>query len=553
MKATFATAAVLSTLLSLARTDAETSRPRLLVFVCIDQARFDYLERFRPVLTGGLKHVMDQGVAFTDAHHNHAVTATGPGHASLSTGLYPSRSGIIANDWFDREEGETVNCVQDSSAPILRPGGRSSSGSSSSGRSPENLLHPAFADWLKDVSPRSKVFAVSRKDRSAILMGGKKADAAFWYDSRTGQFVTSRYYFKNYPAWMQEFHEKEIVDSYFGKTWEPLPVEPAKYLELGIERLDQGAFERNFPYPFGWAEFSPDRTFYTSFYASPFIDTYIAELGRAIIENELLGGDEHLDVLALGFSALDAVGHEHGPNSPEVLDVFLRLDETLTELFRFLDNRIGMEHVAVVLTSDHGVMTLPEYLESKGEPGRRFATKDVTCYQRVEKKLDALLGEDDWLLEGLYLDYEAIGRKNVRREDVENALAKLIGECPPVETVWTRTQLESTSPSGDRFLAMYKNSFHPDRSPDLHVQVKPFHLIRQDRGTSHGTPYEYDTHVPLYILTPGVVPSEVTERVHTVDVAPTLASIFEVPAPTNLDGKDRSDVFIKLDARTEKR
>jgi predicted AlkP superfamily pyrophosphatase or phosphodiesterase len=317
--------------------------------------------------------------------------------------------------------------------------------------------------------------------------------------------------------------------------------------------MDQGAFEQTFPYPFGWAEFSPDRTFYTSFYASPFIDAYIADLGRAIVENESLGGDENLDVLALGFSALDAVGHEHGPNSPEVLDVFLRLDQTLTDLFSFLDDRIGMEHVAVVVTSDHGVMTLPEYLESKGEPGRRFTTRDVTCYQGVEKKLDALLGEDDWLLEGLYLDYEAIGRKNVRREDVENALAGLIEACPPVEKVWTKTQLESSSPTADRFLTMYQNSFHSDRSPDLHVQVKPFHLIRQDRGTSHGTPYEYDTHVPLFVLIPGVAPSVVTERVHTVDVAPTLASILEIPAPENLDGKDRSDLFVEPDGRTEKR
>jgi hypothetical protein len=198
-------------------------------------------------------------------------------------------------------------------------------------------------------------------------------------------------------------------------------------------------------------------------------------------------------------------------------------------------------------------MTLPEYLKLKDKPGRRFTTQDVTCYQSVERKLDAAFGDDDWLLEGLYLDYEAIGRNNVRREDVENELARLIGECPPVEKVWTRTQLESPSPSDDRFLSMYRNSFHPDRSPDLYVQVKPNHLIRQDRGTSHGTPYEYDTHVPLYILIPGVAPAVVTERVHTVDIAPTLASIFEIPAPENLDGKDRSDLFIKLKGRTEKR
>jgi predicted AlkP superfamily pyrophosphatase or phosphodiesterase len=522
---------------------ASADEPRLLVFISIDQARFDYFERFRPAFTGGLKYVMESGVVFKDAHHYHGVTATGPGHASLSTGLYPSHSGIIANAWLDRSGPRLVNCVEDTDAPLLRPGRETPSGSSSSGRSPKNLLGTALGDWLKEKSPLSKVFAASRKDRSAILMGGKKTDAAFWYDSGTGQFVTSRFYMKDFPAWMKRFHEKRTVDSYFGKSWSPLPVDPAKYKELEIEPLDQGAFEWSFPHPFGWAELIPDSTFYSSFLASPFMDTYMAELASVIIESESLGTDEHMDILGLGFSALDAVGHEYGPHSPEVLDVFLRLDRTLDELFQFLDDRIGMDKVAIALTSDHGVMTLPEYLKMKGEPGRRFTTEDVACIQGIEKKLDAKFGDEDWLLYDLYLHYEAINKRRLRRRDVEDELARLLEQCPPIEKVWTRTQLESSPSDPDRFFEMYQNSFHPDRSPDLYIQVKPFHLNRQDRGTTHGTPYEYDTHVPMIIVISGIAPAEIAEHVYTVDLAPTLAALLGIAAPENLDGVDRSGLM----------
>jgi arylsulfatase A-like enzyme len=255
-----------------------------------------------------------------------------------------------------------------------------------------------------------------------------------------------------------------------------------------------------------------------------------------------------MDVLGLGFSALDAVGHEYGPHSPEVLDVFLRLDRTLEELFQFLDDRIGMDKVAIAFTSDHGVMTLPEYLKLKGKPGRRFTTEDVACIQGIEQKLDVKFGDEDWLIYDLYLHYEAIRKRRLRRRDVENELARLLEECPPIEKVWTRTELESSPSDPDRFFEMYQNSFHPDRSPDLYIQVKPFHLNRQDRGTTHGTPYEYDTHVPMIFVFPGMVPAVIKERVHSVDFAPTLAALLGITAPEKLDGVDRSGLITQTKA-----
>lgn len=523
-------------------------KPRLLLIVTIDQGRSEYLNRFRPIFTGGLKYVLDKGVFFTDAHHHHAVTATGPGHASMATGLYPSHSGVIGNQWYDRASGKRINCVQDSDSPIIEPDseGASASSSSSAGRSPRNLLATALPDWIKEHSPESRVFTAGGKDRSAILTGGKNADAAFWYDDRSGQFVTSRYYMKEYPAWMRRFHERKIADSYFGKPWQPLPVDPTVLEQLQIQALDRGDFHWAFPHPIGGTTLTPTSSFYDSLFRSPFLDSYLVELAKAIVDNESLGKDEHLDVLGLCFSSVDTVGHQYGPNSPEILDTFLRLDRSLGELFQVLDEKIGMQHIVIAVGADHGALPLPEYLKLMGKEGQRFSTEDVTCFQAAEGKLDSKFGIEDWILRDRYLNYEAIGRRNLKRQEVEEELARTLGRCSAVEKVWTRTELESTTESAEPYFEMYKHNFHPERSPDLFVQLKPFHLARLRDGTTHGSPYSYDSHVPLVVVFPGVIPGSISERVYTVDLAPTVASLLGIPVPGELDGVDRSDLLTQF-------
>jgi predicted AlkP superfamily pyrophosphatase or phosphodiesterase len=518
---------------------SSVKKPRLVLFITVDQGRYEYFERFRPAFKGGLKKLLDRGVVFTDARQNHATTATAPGHASLSTGLYPARSGLIANDWFDRETGEEMYSVEDWRSPILRPRGSSSSheSSSSSGRSPRNILGTALADWMKEANPKSKTFAAGGKDRSAIPMGGKNADGAYWYDRRTGEWVTSRYYMHSYPTWALEFHEREIPDSYFGRAWEPLPVAASVYDELGIEELDRGVYHWRLPHPLGGPGTTPGRGFYQEFYESPYMDWYLMEFAKAIIEGESLGTGARPDFLALCFSSVDLVGHAYGPNSPEILDTFLRLDLALADLFEYLDERIGMQNVAAALSADHGVMTLPEYLGIQDQQGERFTTEDVLCFQGVEGKLDARFGEDDWLLEDLYINYEALGRKNLRRQEVEDELGRQLKQCSPVQEVWTRTQLESADPGNKgEYFERFLHSFHPDRSADLMIQLKRNRSSRLFMGTTHGTPYEYDSHVPMILSFPGIPPAVVSERVNTIDFAPTLASLLGIPTPENLDG-----------------
>lgn len=513
--------------------------PRLILLLVVDQGRQDYFERLQPVFSAGLKQLLEGSVQFRDAHQDHAITNTGPGHVTLSSGRFPGRTGIISNEWFDRSKKERLYCVGDESSPIIPYSGQARS---SGGRSPANLRVTALPDWIKQHSPQSKAFTASLKDRSAILLGGKTADTAYWLESRSAQFVTSRYYRGSYPEWVESFRQRKIPESYFGKTWDALPGSARHHHLLDTRLLDHGVFAHGFPHFFGALTLEPDSNFYSSFLNSPFVDSYLVEFAKALIENEELGSDDAVDYLGLSFSALDLVGHDFGPNSPEVLDTLLRLDRSLGDLLDFVDKRIGLDRVAIVFSSDHGVVPLPEYRRTIGSAGTRSGLDEAVCFQQAGRRLEERFGAGPWFDANGYLDYQTLGRRNLRRQDVEEALAGWIEKCPSVERVWTRSRLEKPPSSDDQdpFLELYRHSFDPDRSPDLFVQFKQYHLNQFGPGTGHGTPYPYDSHVPLLFLLPGAKAKTVEERVRTVDVAPTLAAWLGIPAPADLDGSDLS-------------
>ncbi len=521
---------------------------RLVLVLVIDQARSEYLERLRPIFKRGMKRLLDEGMQFTDAHQDHAQTSTGPGHASLATGLYPSHSGIIGNSWFDREQKRRMYCVGDEASPLLPTAvetRHAESDRAASGRSPRNLLGTALPDWLKQANPSSKAFAVSRKDRSAILLGGKQADAAFWYDQGNGDLITSRYYLDQYPQWMQNFLDRKIPDSYFGQTWKARPVDTETLKLLAIEEVDKGLFKRGFPYPLGSASLRPNSRFYGDFGSTPYFEDYLLTFVRSLIEGERLGQDDRVDYLGVGFSVMDSVGHRYGPNSHEALDYWIRLDEGLGKLFDHLDQTVGMGRVLISLSADHGVLTLPEYLAMKQKPGGRGKAEDVACFQSAMRRFEKKFGQDTWWTSQFYLNYSTLGRRNLRRQDIESEIAALLEACSTVEKIWTRTQVEAAAGSQDPFLLLFSRSFHPERSGDLFLQVKKYHLLASGgSGTSHGSPYDYDTHVPLLLRVPGMPAKKIPQpRVRTVDLAPTLASLLGISAPSKLDGVDRSSLL----------
>lgn len=515
---------------------AEEPPPRLLLLLTVDQGRGDYLERFRPVLTGGLARLLDEAVLFTDTHHHHAWTVTAAGHSALSTGKHPGHSGMVGNNFFDRTEGRHVYCVEDRDSPVLLPAGASES---SPGRSPKRLLATGLGDWIRAASPDTKVYSVAAKDRGAVLMGGKNADGAYWFDDRNGHWVTSMFYTQAYPQWVREFHQERHIESYFGTTWTPLPVDETLFARMEIDPAE-GAFSHSL----GRALLSPNRSFYNAVFYSPFIESFLLDFAEVLVREETLGVDETLDVLALSFASVDTVGHDYGPNSRELLDTIARLDRELDAFFRFLDEVVGLEHVAISLSADHGVAPLPEHQRSVGLPGARLSSEDYACYQRAGQAFEARFGRDDWFVHPLYFDLETLERRNVSRETAERALARELARCPGIENVWTRTEIESARSAKDidPFLELYAHSFHPQRSPDLYIQEKEFHIDRR-RGTTHGSPYAYDTHVLGLVRWPGIEPSTIEERIYTVDLPITLATLLGITFPNDVDGVSRVDLM----------
>jgi len=513
---------------------AQTAPPKLVVFLSIDQGRAEYLERFRPALEGGLALLLERGVIFTETHHAHATTITAPGHASLSTGRFPSHSGIVGNDWYDRSEKREVYCVEDRDSPVLTVAGRGTGRPKFLGRSPRRLRGSALGDWMKRRSRASKVYSAGGKDRSAVLMGGKNADGAFWFDGESGQWVTSRYYMDDYPVWVREFHARRLADSYFGRTWEPLPVPEALLSAMKIEASGAGAEGSGVPQFLGQGTLSEDSGFYHSLFETPFLESYLLLFAENLVREEGLGADDATDLLALGFSSIDSVGHDYGPNSRELLDAVLRLDRELGAFFRFLDGAVGLGRVAVALSADHGVAPLPEYQARHGLSGGRVSTSDLACLARA--------GKPGWFVAPLHFDDKALAEENVNREAAEALVAEELSACPGVARVWTRTAIENAEHAKgavDPTLLQFVRSFYPGRSPDLFVQFAEG-LIDDDDGTTHGSAYEYDTHVPGIVFWPGVPPRSLEERIATVDLAVTIASLLGVETPGDVDGVDRS-------------
>ncbi len=504
--------------------------PRLVLLIAVDQMRADYLERFRPLLTGGLDRLLREGIVFTDAHHFHAATETAPGHATLATGVFPKRHGIIGNGWFDRETGEDAYCCGDPDYGV----------------SPRNMLAPTIGDLMKAVWPQSKVFSASGKDRAAILMGGHHADGAWWYSRSRGTWVTSPYYgdLEAQPDWLETFNGEDRLAVHFGNAWEPLlPLEHTSAYD--IEPLDRGSFADTFPHALGG--YTVERSaFYASIYRSPFLDGYLEDFAEALIEAEELGADEYPDLLAVSFSALDTVGHGFGPNAPETLDTILRLDRTIGELLDFVDEKVGLDNVLIGLSADHGVGIVPELVVRGGGDGGRFGAEQTLCLQRLLSRLEERFGAGEFLLDTFYLDTEAIEAAGADRKAVEDEIIEAVGGCPLVAQVVRPADLDPADPLHE----LYLNSYYASRSGDLiavpspNVLPVPLSVVT----ASHGSPYRYDTHIPLIIRRQDGAGRVVEERANTIDLAPSLVPLLglDVEGVAGFEGFDGVDRLADL-------
>jgi hypothetical protein len=532
---------------------AEPVRPRLAVVISLDQFRGDYLERFGPYFgEGGFKRLLEGGANFQNCHYRHSVTLTAPGHATILSGVHANVHGVTSNDWLDRDSWEMINSVEDRDSPLvgINPaelGPVAAAKPAKTGRSPRNFKALTVGDQLKArYGTDAKVFAASNKDRSAILLGGKKADAAYWDEN--GTIITSRYYRDSLPAWVAAFNAERRVHATFGKTWERV-LDPAVYER--VQGPDDAAgeaeivgFGRTFPKKVTGGKDGIAPAFYTAFDNSPFSAEFLGEFVQRAIVEEKLGHHPATDVLCVSFSQIDAIGHNYGPDSHEVMDSVVRMDRVLARLFECIDREVGLSKCVIVLTADHGVAPLPEQISALRESatkGRiRTADMDMIARNALEAAFGPLPPKEYWFTRddaGYHLRPSLLAAKNITAKEAAQVLRDAIAALPYIERAYTRDELAGIDLLESTPAAMMRRSYRAGSDRDVIYVFKPNFLSKQGSGTSHGTPYDYDTHVPQLWYGVGVPRGVHPERVGVDDIAPTLAGLLGVPPPQQGQGR----------------
>jgi hypothetical protein len=524
--------------------------PALVVVIAIDQLRGDYMTRFREhFVPGGFRLMMEQGANFADARYRHAVTKTAAGHAVILTGVHADVHGIIDNAWVDRETLQRITCVEDTKVALLGlpepTGGARTPGASPKGASPHQLLTTTVGDELKlSRGAKAKVIGIASKDRSAILLAGKFGDAAYWMEK--GRMVSSTHYMKELPAWVRAFNEAGRADSFFGQTWDRLlPVEHYNVLQGPDDAEGEGVeagMPRTFPKRVDGGAAKLSSAYYGAFDNSPFKSDVMLEFARAVVEQERLGTRGVTDVLCLGFSVNDTIGHNYGPDSHEVMDITIRTDRMLADFFAFLEARIGLKNCTIVLTADHGISPLPERVKALSPAVSAGRIDNVRLLKAAEDALNREFGPlaegRRWLMvheSSLLFHRGVLQEKNAAPAVAERVVRDALLTVDFVAVAYTRSDLAAGSISGP-FAEATLLSFHRERSADVYYHMKPFWVDRKF-GTNHGTPYVYDVHVPLLWYGRGVKPGVYTDRVGIDDIAPTLAHILGLVAPPLSQGK----------------
>src|SRR5580658_6868457 len=478
--------------------------PKLVLAIVVDQFRYDYLTRFRADYRAGFKRLLSDGAVFTNARYEHYPTVTAVGHSTFLSGATPSMSGIIGNEWYDRETGKTVTSVSDDAVKML--------GAAGDGASPRRMLVSTVGDELKMAGSGGKTIGISLKDRSAILPAGHMADGAYWFDPRAGSFVSSTYYFPELPGWVAAYNAARPADKYRSARWldHTLPADNAVYAALE---------------------------------GSPFGNDLVESFAERAVDAEKLGQRAVTDLLAVSFSANDYVGHAVGPDSPDVKEMSIQTDRVIGQLFGYLDRAVGMGNVLVILTADHGVAPIPEVNTARRMPGGRMPQGAVR--KAVEAALTAKYGAGQWMLSpsdtAFYFNRETILEKKLDAAEVERTAAEAARRVPHVFRVYTGEMLLTGAVDlqvGRRVM----NGFYAPRGPDLYVLLEPYWLYGS-KGTTHSTTFSYDAHVPVIFMGPGIKAGRFDEQIAVNDVAPTLATYLDIETPGGSVGRCLSEIF----------
>lgn len=528
--------------------------PKLVLQITVDQLRGDIPFRYREHFQkNGFNYLLNNGLVYRDAHHGHANTETIVGHVTLATGTYPANHGLVGNIWYDRKAGNATYNIESSEYKLLSKGADvdknteidpTQKAANVEGRSPDTIMASTFSDEMIIASNgKAKVFGVSVKDRGAVSLAGH-GGKAFWFSKAKGEFVTSSYYYQQYPNWVNEWNSKKFPYQFANKSWQ-LSKNKDEYL---FGDSDDNAWEFNlgnygitFPHEFGDAK---SKYFTTLLTVSPVGDEMTVDFAKSLVINEKLGVDDVTDFLSISLSSTDYIGHFFGASSLESEDNMIRLDNTIADLLNFIDKHVGLENTIIALSSDHGGPEAPGYLSEHHLQGQYVDPQEwdsLPSIKSVKEKFDI----KGTLITGLYhpyiyLNHQMISKQNLSLEEVQKSVAEALSTLPDVYQAIASYRVEQGTLAKNEINRRVSNNYYPNRSGDIYLVFKPQDFINDLDGlkvtVTHGSPWTYDTFVPLILVGKGIKSKHVYRSVETVDLAPTLSALLNIKPPSAASG-----------------
>ncbi len=524
---------------------APNARPKLVVGIVVDQMRWDFLYRYYDRYSkGGFKRLMNDGFNCENTFIPYTPTVTAAGHTCIYTGSVPAIHGMVGNGWYDYTEKREMYCSEDKSVQSV--GTTNDNGK----MSPKNMLTTTICDELKLATNfRSKVIGISIKDRGAILPAGHSADAAYWYDSKTGRFISSTYYMNELPKWTQDFNTSNKINAYYEKNWNTLyPIK--SYLQSDADTNNYESFvfgddQKQFPYDL---KRFIDKKDFGKIRSTPYGNTLTFDFAKAALINEQLGKDSITDILAVSFSSPDYIGHAFGPNSIEIEDTYLRLDKELEEFLLFLDKQVGKNNYTIFLSADHGVAHIPGFLEKHKLPNGGVvgseSEKKLNAFLKEKYSVDSLcLGNSNYQF---YLNHTLIEEKELDYDDIVKNTISFLQKIDGVDRALEYADLqEAMLPKAMK--EQFINGYYPSRCGDVLVILKPGYIDDEygGKGTTHGIWNPYDAHIPLLFYGNGIAKGKAYEKTYMTDIAPTLASLLHIQMPSGCIGNVVSGVIKK--------
>jgi len=513
-------------------------KPKLIVGIVVDQMRYDLLWRFWDEFgNGGFKRLVNEGFLFRDARFNYFLTVTAAGHSTIYAGTTPSIHGVVDNFYFDRQSNKTVYVMTDTSVRTV------GNATATVGVSPYRLMSTTVTDELKLASRNSKVFGIAEKDRSAMMPAGHFADGAFYFDAKTGNWISSTWYMKKLPGWLEEFNSSKKVNDYVSTDWNLLLPRSAYTMCTN----DTNTHEHSLPgetLPVFPHKLSKDN--YANLPFTPFGNTMTKDVAIETIKNEKLGKRNATDFLCISFSSTDLVGHWFGPNSLEVADCYLRLDKDIAALLKFLDDSIGKKNVLVFLTADHGVAINPDFGKEHHISGGVMMADSLLG--GVNKFVSSFYGEGKWVsavaVQQVYLNKNFIASTKISEEDVAKKVSDFLMQQPGILCVTSPAyNMNTCSPYVQKTIM---NGYYPERSGDLFYSMKPGWIDWIfEEGTSHGTVFDYDQHVPLLFYGWHIQHGSSAEKVEISDIAPTISDWLNIAFPSGCTGNPITIIPLK--------